>query len=194
MQVLKQHVPNYRSRRVHESSPCGRGVSKRLKRECRKYTYSHFFPDVSGGEIHPERGERSENLEKLSFRDELFDLFITQDVMEHVLDPAAAFREIARVLKPGGAHIFTVPLVKKAAKSERRAERAPDGTVMPLAEVQFHGNPIDEQGSLVTMDWGYDIAEFIDDSCGMSSQIIMIDDMKRGIRAEYIDVILSRKR
>ena len=37
-----------------------------------------------------------------------FDLVVTQDVLEHVLDPARA-AEIARTLRPGGAHVFTVP-------------------------------------------------------------------------------------
>jgi len=33
------------------------------------------------------------------------------DVMEHVLNPAAAFSEIARTLKPKGAHLFHGTLV-----------------------------------------------------------------------------------
>ena len=33
--------------------------------------------------------------------------------MEHIFDPSKAFSEIARTLKTGGAHIFTVPLINK---------------------------------------------------------------------------------
>ena len=58
-------------------------------------------------------GIRFENLEHLSFDNETLDLHITQDVFEHLFDPAAAFREIARTLRPGGAHVFTTPLVQK---------------------------------------------------------------------------------
>ena len=36
-------------------------------------------------------GVRCENLEKLTFANETFDLVITQDVMEHVHTPQAAF-------------------------------------------------------------------------------------------------------
>ena len=54
-------------------------------------------------------GQRSENLEALTFPDESFDLIIPQDVFEHVLRPAKAFAEIARTLKPGGVHVYTVP-------------------------------------------------------------------------------------
>jgi len=132
--------------------------------------------------------------EGLTFADATFDLIITQDVMEHVLDPAAALREIARVLKPGGAHIFTVPLVNKCSPTSRRAERQPDGSILHLAEPSFHGNPIDSRGSLVTVDWGYDIIEFIREESGLSTHMITIDEIERGIRAEFIEVLVSVRR
>jgi 2-polyprenyl-3-methyl-5-hydroxy-6-metoxy-1,4-benzoquinol methylase len=48
--------------------------------------------------MHP-HGFRCEDIESLSFGNESFDLVITQDVMEHVLNPALAFAEIGRILK-----------------------------------------------------------------------------------------------
>ncbi|MGQ0519368.1 class I SAM-dependent methyltransferase, partial [Bacillus sp. D-CC] len=50
---------------------------------------------------------RCENLEDMTFQNESFDLFITQDVFEHVMEPKKAFKEIERVLKPGGALLYT---------------------------------------------------------------------------------------
>ena len=44
----------------------------------------------------------NQNLEKLTYEDESFDVVITQDVFEHINEPFQAFKEIARVLKPGG--------------------------------------------------------------------------------------------
>jgi SAM-dependent methyltransferase len=38
-----------------------------------------------------------------------FDAVLASDVLEHIADDAAAVREIARVLRPGGAFIFSVP-------------------------------------------------------------------------------------
>src|SRR5690606_1681817 len=52
---------------------------------------------------------RHEDLTALSFDDASFDLAITQDVFEHVPDYRAAFREIRRVLAPGGDLVFTIP-------------------------------------------------------------------------------------
>ncbi len=51
----------------------------------------------------------NENLERLTFASESFDLVLTSDVLEHVRLDALAHAEIARILKPGGTYLFTVP-------------------------------------------------------------------------------------
>ena len=47
--------------------------------------------------------------------------------------------------------------------------------------------------SLVTVDWGFDICRHIFEACGLFTQLIQIDDPGRGIRAEYIDVLVTFK-
>jgi hypothetical protein len=90
-------------------------------------------------------------------------------------------------------HIFTVPLVNKCKPSERRAELAADGTITHISEPSYHGNPIDDKGSLVTMDWGFDILDFIREKSDMSAHMITIDEIERGIRAEFIEVLVCLK-
>lgn len=46
---------------------------------------------------------------RLPFPDDTFDRIICSEVMEHIPDDAAAARELARVLKPGGTIAVTVP-------------------------------------------------------------------------------------
>ena len=193
MHVIKTYYPNYHDMSIHESSPGARGASPKLRKECANYSSSHYYQDVPRGEYHPEQGHRCEDLENLTFENESFDLLITQDVMEHIFNPAKAFREIARVLKPGGAHIFTVPIINKAKKSEHWASRSDDGQIIYHHEPEYHGNPFEEKGSLVTMHWGYDLASFIMSESGTPTTIVMIDNIEYGIRAEYIEVLLSIK-
>jgi SAM-dependent methyltransferase len=175
--ALEMFYPNWRSLNVHESSPSGRGVSLKLKNECPGYVASHFYPDFPLGAKHPD-GFWCENLENLTLRDESLDLFITQDVMEHVLNPSVAFREIARTLKRGGAHICTVPMVNKSRPSHLRAKTGDQGAIVYLSEPQYHGNPFDPQGSLVCTDWGYDICDFIFKASDLYTTMVYIDDLQ----------------
>ena len=50
--------------------------------------------------------------EKLPFRDNVFDAVLSLSVLEHVKDPFLCAREIARVLKPGGTLICSVPFLQ----------------------------------------------------------------------------------
>ena len=138
-------------------------------------------------------GWRCENLEKMSFADSSIDLHVTQDVLEHIFDPAATFKEVARTLRPGGMHICTVPLVNKERPTEVCAKLKPDGTIEHLREPEYHGNPVSDQGSLVTHLWGYDICEFIFRSSGLFTEMVYLDILEHGIRAEYIEVLVTRK-
>lgn len=194
IKVMTDFFPNYRELGIHESSPGGRGVSIKLHKECKNYSASQFYyPNIELGQIHATSGYRCESLERLTFPDNSFDIFVTQDVMEHIFDPEKAFKEIARVLRPGGAHIFTAPLINKGKKSEVRASRGESGEVIYHHEPVWHGNPVDPKGSLVTMHWGYDIAGFITEKAKTPTAIISIDDIDLGISAEYIDVMVSWK-
>ena len=191
MYCIEKFFPQWRDLTIHESSPVlGRGPSRRLKNEAPGYVPSHYYPNVPAGNV--VNGIRCENLEQLSFADESFDLHITQDVFEHLFDPAAASREIARTLRPGGAHVFTTPLVRKNEPTRFCAALAPDGTVVHLVQPpEYHGNPISPEGSLVTVNWGYDIADYIFKACGLFTQLVFIDNIELGIRAEYIEVLLT---
>lgn len=48
---------------------------------------------------------------KLPFKDEVFDLVVSKDSLEHFLDPWMAVKEVYRVLKPGGLFIIWVPFM-----------------------------------------------------------------------------------
>ena len=190
MQVIEIYFPNWRKAVIHESSPGPRGASMRLAKECPHYIPSQYFHDRSPGSL--VGNMRCENLETLTFADESVDLHVTQDVIEHVFQPDKVFKEISRTLKPGGMHIFTVPLVNKSTPSRIRAKKH-KGQIIHLAPESYHGNPVGDGRSLVTIDWGFDIVNYIFYSCGLFTHLIYIDDLDRGIRAEFIEVLVTIK-
>lgn len=68
-----------------------------------------------------------------------------------------------------------------------------DGKIKYLDSPQYHGNPIDANGSLVTFDWGYDFCQRIFDASGLFTHVFQIDNLRNGIGAEYIDVLVTIK-
>lgn len=48
-------------------------------------------------------------------------------------------------------------------------------------------------GSLVTWRWGEDIVAHIKDAGGFDTDVIALDDLTMGIRAEYIEVLVTTR-
>lgn len=190
---LETMIPGWRHMRVHECSPADRSISARMRAECLHYVGTQYFPGTPAGTIRD--GWRCENLEALSFADGAIDLHCHLDVLEHVNDPAACFAEMSRTLRPGGHVLFTVPVYADKAATERRAFYDADGSVRHFAEPEYHGNPIDPQGALVTFHYGRDLADLIRawaPRCGVT--VITINDAAQGILGEFREVFLLTRR
>ena len=189
MDVLETQFPRWReTMHIHESSPGG-ASSEKISRECKHYVGTHYFPNAACGQIH--NGFRCEDLEAQTFPDQIFDLVITQDVLEHLLHPGKALEEIARTLKPGGAHLFTVPWYYWKKTEIRAIEK--DGEIIHLAPPEYHGNPINREGSLVVREWGFDMMDIIYRRSGLTTTIIRMNAPQKGIDAEFIEVFISKK-
>ena len=120
----------------------------------KNYYRTYLWADIAPGGYRDE--VRCEDITSLTFEDGTFDLVVTSDVMEHVIDYEAAFRDIYRILKPGGAHVCSIPVDwPMPANTVRRAELR-DGKIVHHHEQRFHvagdGTP-----SLVCTDFGFDI-------------------------------------
>lgn len=85
----------------------------------------------------------NQTLEALTFADDSFDIVITSDVMEHVRLYERAHQELARVIRTGGAYIFTVPHTRAAAEHLIRvATHDPDDPTQDeyLLPPEYHGS------------------------------------------------------
>ena len=187
--VLNLCYPGWRDLSIFESSPGGMG-SEKLKRECVRYVPSHFWPGIELGTVF--RGVRCEDLTHLTFPDDSFDVVVTQDVFEHVHRPERAFSEVARILRSGGSHVFTVPFFR-AHTTFVRAGLTPAG-LQYLAPPEYHGNPINDEGALVVTEWGDDLVDFIRRHSQLDTEMYDMHDRRLGLDGEYLDVFVSRKR
>ncbi len=186
IEVLNLVRPEWRTLLIHESSPS----LWFLRDQCRGYSFSYFFEDVPRG-AHKD-GIRSEDLEDLTFPDETFDIFITQDVLEHVFRPDRVLREISRVLKQDGIHIFTTPKHKSLESSYARAVMTETG-VTHVHEPTYHGNPVSSDGSLVTWDYGADLDDLLQEWSGYATSNFILRDRRKGIDGEHLEVFVTVK-
>lgn len=121
-----------------------------------RYVMSDFWPDVPpGGE---RDGVRCEDLMALTFEPEVFDLVLTSDIFEHVRKPYVGFAEVHRVLRPGGRHIFSIPVQEpwRAATVERVDVSGPED--VHVLEPRYHLGPGNSQ-HIVYNDFGRDLVE-----------------------------------
>ncbi|MEO6292390.1 MAG: class I SAM-dependent methyltransferase [Burkholderiaceae bacterium] len=109
------------------------------------------------------QGIRHEDVENLSFSDASLDLIVSNDVFEHVPNPAQAFAECARVLNTEGTMLATIPFHSNADKSIIRSKIV-DGQLEHYLTQSYHGNPVSADGSLVFTDFGWDLLQEMRDA------------------------------
>lgn len=113
----------------------------------KNYVCSEYFGDsYKSGQMVNDK--MHQDLMQLSFEDDSFDLVISTDVLEHVPDPYQAHKEIYRVLRQGGRHIFTVPFYQEDVLDETRAT-INDGVLTHHLEPLYHIDPLRSEGILV---------------------------------------------
>lgn len=80
-----------------------------------------------------------------TFKANQYDLVVHSDTLEHVSDPVKACKEVKRVMRKGGVHCFTVPIIKD------RLTRSRSGL-----KPSYHGSP-GEDNYLVYSEFGADV-------------------------------------
>jgi len=187
--VLDTIDKEWKTKKIHESSPGNTFFDDVVT----DYSYSQYYPDKKPGKRI--NGNRNENLERLTFRDNEFDYFITVDVLEHVFNPDIAINEMLRVVKKDGAVVFTVPVHKHFEKSVRRAKLDRNNNIIHLLPESYHGNPVGDGKSLVTWDYGKDLKNLVREWIGEYHDLNVFNesDEKLGIVGDYLDVFVIHK-
>ncbi|WP_424355160.1 class I SAM-dependent methyltransferase [Methanobacterium sp. MBAC-LM] len=129
------------------------------------FVCSDFLPDTElGTEI--KKGVFCQDIEKLTFPNESFDLVITEDVFEHVRNYENGFNEILRVLKKGGYHIFTIPF--NFDKNTIKMVKTSGNKDIPILPPEYHES---KSGKVLTYrTFGLNLYKFLD-SIGFKTQV-----------------------
>lgn len=141
----------------------------------------HAFADVS-----------HQDLCALSFSDASFDLVICNELFEHVRDLDQAFREIARVLRPGGRLVGTCPLAFGQRESIVKAtHNASTGEDRVLGEAEYHGDPLRPKGgSLVYRIPAWEVLEQLQAAGFSEAQIHHETAWKHGVMGSDLPGVL----
>ncbi len=83
-------------------------------------------------------GLSNQDMTRLTFESNRFDLVVHSETLEHLHDYEVALSEANRVLKQGGHHLYTVPLLH-GRETRRRIDRDSEGHDVPLLPKSAHG-------------------------------------------------------
>lgn len=160
--------------KVAEINACGdlHSILAGIKR----LSYSEYAPK--------DKKIQKEDLHKLSYGDAAFDYVLTSDTLEHVPEVNKALSEIYRVLRPGGYHVFTVPLI--FSRLSRRRIVA-DGEVSIKLGPSYHGSG--EPDNIVVTEFGIDFIISLNEA-GFSTNIYFGNPINKN---EVNYVLVSRR-
>jgi SAM-dependent methyltransferase len=189
IEVLTLVRPHWRSQRIWEIAPAG-PASQKLRAECAAYVGSHYWPNVPVGTIVD--GNRCEDLEHPTFGDGSFDIIVSSDVLEHIVDVDAAHAQIARVLADGGVHVWTAPQYRELETSRPRVRRSAAG-LEHLQPAEYHGDPVCDDGALVTFDWGRDLPDRVEQASGLTTSVVRLESRGHGLLGDFLEVFVSQR-
>ena len=134
------------------------GPFRKLFQKLPGYSNSYFWEDVTPGEFRED--VQCQDLMNLTYGDSSFDLVLSSDIFEHVRKPFTGFREVNRVLKPGGFHIFSIPSdYPIPSETVFRVDTSGPEDVFVLPR-HYHSAPGGGK-SLVYTDFGEDMVEIM---------------------------------
>jgi hypothetical protein len=124
---------------------------------------------------------RCENIMDLSFPDNVFDAVLVNDIFEHVYSIDMCLQEIYRVTTPGGILVATFPFNIGSLDSVIKTKIDDTGQLIHLMDPEYHGNPVDQKGSLVFEIPGWNILSRVKKSKWSNASIVYSTSVKNGI-------------
>ena len=156
--------------------------------QARSYIRTFWAPAIESGNLRAD-GARCEDITRLTLPDASVDLLVSSEVLEHVSDLNAARHEIARVLVPGGRHLFTVP----TEDLEHTLQRAvvENGIIRHRVEAEYHGDPLGHGGGILSFwTFGWDLPRWLDTAETLTRPVLK----HRGRNGRLLRVVWETRR
>ncbi|WP_435218808.1 class I SAM-dependent methyltransferase [Luminiphilus sp. nBUS_07] len=165
--AVQKYAKDLNSLDAYELSSGGPVVTF-LKENTGSLTLSEYYDDVNPGEI--KGGVLCQDVQALTFNDNVFDLCTSTEVFEHVPDDMRGFQEIFRILKKQGVMIFTVPINLAGVTLQRAIIE--NNELVHLEEPEYHDDAIRGQGKVLAYrTYGTDIVAQLK-TAGFESAVI----------------------
>ena len=123
---------------------------------------------------------RHRDITALRMDSSTLDAIVSLDVLEHVPDYAAGLREFARVLRPGGVLVLTVPFHERQPGHRQIARIAPDGQVVHDGTPEYHGDPLGG-GVLCFHHFGWSLLEAMRGAGFADATMLRVQDAAVGL-------------
>eukprot|EP01133_Synstelium_polycarpum_P014681 gene14681-17358_t len=106
-----------------------------------------------------------QDLTRLSYPDNHFDLSLTFEDLEHIPNYKLALAELFRVTKHGGAVLLSAPFATNSQQNIIRAKLSDKGEIVHLMKPEYHGDPLKEaEGILCFQHFGWDFLDELRDA------------------------------
>ncbi|WP_071592239.1 glycosyltransferase [Pseudanabaena sp. PCC 6802] len=139
-------------------------------------------------------GVRNEDITNLSFSDSMFDVLISNDILEHVPSYNKAYAEVYRVLKPGGYLFLTVPFDSNRQEHLIRATVNQDGSINHIEPPEYHGNPLNlDEGILCFQIFGWQLLDELKEAGFQSAKTVFYWSYLHGFLGDNLAIVYAKK-
>ena len=150
----------------------------------------YFGPGAAPGSTHPRPGGlvQHQDMTASTHADASIDLIVHSEVLEHVPDDGAALRDHFRILRPGGAVVFTVPFFVQLDRTYPLAWLDGEGRTVFDGEPVYHGDRI--TGAILTYHMhGWDLLTRLREAGFADAAVEVCFDCDSGILSDNHPVI-----
>ena len=116
-------------------------------------TSAYFGDNLAAGTLF--NGVQHQDLTRLGFADNSFDLVLCFEDLEHIPDYKSAIKELSRITMQEGFLLISVPFAKQSYAHIERATVGANGEIIHLMEPEYHGDPVAGKGILCFRHYGW---------------------------------------